>query len=262
MQLEGMVAIVTGAGSGIGRASAVRFAAEGAAVVVNDIHGERATETVEMITGNGGRAVPFEGNVSVPEHVERMVECAVESFNRLDVLFNNAAKAVPGSAVDLSVEDWDLVWRTTVSSVFLGAKYAVPRMSPGASIISTASISGLFGDVGYMAYNAAKAGVVSLTRALAIDLAPLGIRVNCVCPGIIRTPPTSPLLADDRLASMVRAVVPARRIGEPDDVANMVVFLSTPAAAYVTGQAIVVDGGMTSQHAMATLLQLRAQLEH
>jgi NAD(P)-dependent dehydrogenase (short-subunit alcohol dehydrogenase family) len=112
-----------------------------------------------------------------------------------------------------------------------------------------------------MAYNAAKAGVISLTRALAVDFAPLGIRVNCVCPGIIRTPATSPFLANDRLVSMVGAVVPARRIGEPDDVANMVVFLSTPAAAYVTGQAIVVDGGMTSQHAMATLLQLRTHFE-
>ncbi len=258
MQLQDKVVVVTGAGSGIGRGCAARFAAEGAAVVVADLNGAAARETVDMITADNGRAVAFEVDVTVPEDVERMVAYAVESFGRLDVLHNNAARAVPGSAVDLAVEDWDAVWKTTVSSVFYGVKYAVPRMSPGASIISTASISGLFGDIGYMAYNAAKGGVISMTRALALDLGPLGIRINCICPGVVRTPPTAPMFADERLATMIGTAVPAGRIAEPDDLARVAVFLAGPASAYINGQAIVVDGGMTSQHPVATAVRLRS----
>ena len=257
MQLEGRSVLITGGGSGIGRGCALRYAAEGARVAVADLNAAAAAETVALITADGGHAEAVQADVTDPGDVEYMVHRAVEAFGRLDVLHNNAAKAVAGSAVDLSVDDWDATWKTTVSSVFLGVKYAVPRMSAGASVISTASISGLFGDVGYMAYNAAKGAVISMTRALAIDLGPLGIRVNCICPGIVRTPPTEPMLADEQLASMIQTAVPAGRLGHPDDIGRAAVFLASSASEYVTGQSIIVDGGLTSQHGVATAVQLR-----
>ena len=171
MLLQGKVAIVTGAGSGIGRASAVRFAAEGAAVVAADIRGPKVDETVAMIEGDGGTAAPCQANVADAADVERMVAFAVDTFGGLDALFNNAGTLRPGTAVDLSVDDWDLVMAVNVRSVFLGAKYAVPALVDrgGGTIVSTASVSGLEGDRASVVYSASKAAVINLTRALSVD---------------------------------------------------------------------------------------------
>ena len=198
MLLAGKVAIVTGAGSGIGRASAVRFAAEGASVVVSDIRGPKADETVAMIADDGGTAVACQADVARADDVERMVATAVDVFGGLDALFNNAGTIRPGTAVRLSEEDWDLVMAVNVRSVFLGAKYAVPAMvaRAGGAIVSTASVSGLNGDPGGVVYSASKAAVINLTRALAVDHARQNIRVNCICPGAIDTPPVERMLAD------------------------------------------------------------------
>jgi NAD(P)-dependent dehydrogenase (short-subunit alcohol dehydrogenase family) len=245
-QLAGKVAIVTGAGSGIGRASAVRFAREGAAVVVADVRLRKADETAALITEAGGSAIALETDVSQAVQIDAMVGRAVAEYGRLDVLFNNAATVRPGTAVDLSEADWDLVWRTNVSSVFLGAKYAVPHMTPGSSIISTASTSGLAAEPALVCYGTSKAAVIALTRSLAVDFGPLGIRVNCICPGITMTPAMRSFMADDAVRQRTESVLPARRLGHPDDIAAAALWLAGDESAYVTGQAITVDGGLTA----------------
>ena len=171
MLLENKVAIVTGAGSGIGAASARRFGVEGAAVIVADIRAHKARETADAIIDAGGLAVSVEVDVADAASVAAMVDAATTRFGGVDVLFNNAGTVRLGTAVELSVEDWDLVMGINVRSVFLGAKYAVPamRLRGGGSIISTASVSGLHGDGGGVAYAASKAAVINLTRALSTD---------------------------------------------------------------------------------------------
>ena len=213
MLLDGKVAIVTGAGSGIGRASALRFAAEGAPVVAADVRGPKADETVAMIERRRvASAVPFAGDVADAADTERMVATAVDAFGGLDALFNNAGTIRPGTAVKLPQEDWDLVMAVNVRSVFLGAKYAVPVMADrgGGAIVSTASVSGLAGDPASVVYGASKAAVINLTRSLAIDHARQHIRVNCICPGAIDTPPVGRMLAGRRGPGAGRQGPPAR----------------------------------------------------
>jgi len=249
MLLLGKVAIVTGAGSGIGRASAERFAAEGAAVVVADIRGRKAEETVSAIREAGGEAVACEVDVAVAADVERMVDTALEHFAGLHALFNNAGTIRPGTAVELSEADWDLVMAVNVKSVFLGAKYAVPVMAAagGGAIVSTASVSGLAGDPASVVYSASKAAVINLTRSLAVDHARQGIRVNCICPGAVDTPPVGRMLASERAREVAARAHPLGRIGRPDEIAAAAVWLASSEASFVTGQAIVVDGGLSAQ---------------
>ena len=194
MLLIDKVAIVTGAGSGIGAESARRFAAEGAAVVCADIRLSRAQETAEAIGHAGGRAIAVEVDVRSAEANEAMVAAAVEAFGGVDVAYLNAGTIRPGNAVRLAEDDWDTVMDTNVKSIFLAAKYLVPEMARrgGGAIVSTASVSGLRGDPSGIAYGASKAAVINLTRCLAVDHAAQGIRVNCICPGAIDTPPIKP----------------------------------------------------------------------
>jgi NAD(P)-dependent dehydrogenase (short-subunit alcohol dehydrogenase family) len=249
MLLQGKVAIVTGAGSGIGRASALRFAAEGASVVAADIRGPKAEETVAMIERDGGTASACQANVAEASDVERMVASAVETFGGLDALFNNAGTLRPGTAVDLSVEDWDLVMAVNVRSVFLGAKFAVPALVArgGGTIVSTASVSGLEGDRGRVVYSASKAAVINLTRSLAVDHAAQHIRVNCICPGAIETPPVGRMLSDAEARRRSERAHPLGRLGQPEEIAAAAVWLSSDESSFVTGQALVVDGGLTAQ---------------
>jgi NAD(P)-dependent dehydrogenase (short-subunit alcohol dehydrogenase family) len=248
VRFSGKSVIVTGAGSGIGRAAALRFAAEGAAVLVADRRAEPARDTVDAIAAAGGTAACRETDVSDSTQVEAMVHAAVEEFGRLDVLVNNAAMNRPGTALDLAADRWERIWRTNVSSVFFGAKFAIPVMTAGGSIISTASVSGLAADAGQVAYAATKAAVINLTRALAVDHAAAGIRVNCVCPGITATPATRGLFdADGALTTQAAAAQPLGRLAQPEEIAAVMAWLASDDASFVTGESVVVDGGLTAQ---------------
>jgi NAD(P)-dependent dehydrogenase (short-subunit alcohol dehydrogenase family) len=249
MDFSGRVVVVTGAGSGIGRASALRFAAEGADVLVADVREAKAQQTVEEITAAGGRAAARGVDVSDGDAVRAMVESAVDTFGRLDVLFNNAATTRAGTAVELSAEDWTMIWNTNVSSVFHGAKHAIPLMTPGGVVLSTASVSGLFGDAGQVAYATTKAAVINLTRALAVDHAAQGIRVNCICPGMTATPSLLRGFRDNPdLQAVAEGAQPLGRFARPEEIAAAALWLASDESSFVTGQALVVDGGLTAQN--------------
>jgi NAD(P)-dependent dehydrogenase (short-subunit alcohol dehydrogenase family) len=181
--------------------------------------------------------------------VQRMVTFAVDTFGGLDALFNNAGTIRPGTAVSLPVADWDLVMAVNVRSVFLGAKYAVPAMEArgGGTIVSTASVSGMGGDPAGVVYSASKAAVINLTRSLAVDHARQNIRVNCICPGAIDTPPVGRMLQDPEARRRSERAHPLGRIGQPEEIAAAAVWLCSAESSFVTGQALVVDGGLTAQ---------------
>jgi meso-butanediol dehydrogenase/(S,S)-butanediol dehydrogenase/diacetyl reductase len=250
-RFAGKVAVVTAGGAGIGAATARRLAGEGAAVVVADLSGRRAAEVVGAITQAGGRAVPIKMDAADSAGVQAALELALASYGRLDVLVNNAGMAEAGRLDDTSLESWNRVLAVSLTSTFLGIKYGVPilRRQGGGAIVNTASISGLGGDIGLGSYNAAKAGVINLTRVAAVENAPFGIRVNCVCPGAINTR-AAELLGRERAEALRRAQAaahPLGRLGEADEVASAVLFLASDEASFITGTAIVVDGGLTAK---------------
>jgi NAD(P)-dependent dehydrogenase (short-subunit alcohol dehydrogenase family) len=257
--LENKVAIVTGAGSGIGAASAKRFAVEGAAVAVVDTRLAKAQETVTAINDGGGHAIAIQADVAAAADVEAMVKTTVEQLGGLHVLFSNAGTLRPGTAVELSVDDWDLVMAVNVRSVFLGAKYAVPIMEAagGGSIINTASISGLHGDGGAVCYAASKAAVINLTRALATDHSPAGIRVNAICPGTIQTPPVLRMMQDPHALEVNLAAHSLGRLGFPEEIAAAAVWLASDESSFVTGEALVVDGGLRARSPLGRLADPR-----
>lgn len=249
MRLENKVAIVTGAGSGIGRASAELFAREGAAVVVADNREHKAAQTIEAILKSGGVAVPSVTDVTQADDVQAMIALAQSEFGGLDILYNNAGTIRPGSAPDLEEADWDIVMDTNVRAVFLGAKFGVPalRRRGGGVIVTTASISGMVADTNNIAYGAAKAAAINLTRCLAVDHAADNIRVNCICPGVVATPPIRWLFSDPADQAAAAAAAPMGRMCEPEEIASTALYLASDDASFVTGQAIVVDGGMLSK---------------
>jgi NAD(P)-dependent dehydrogenase (short-subunit alcohol dehydrogenase family) len=250
-RLGGKVAIITGSASGMGRAGAIMFAAEGAAVVVSDLNVEGGEATVRDCKERGGRAVFQRANVSEQAEVKALVARALKEYGRLDTMWNNAGiGGAVGPLEEITVEDWDRSQGVLLRGVFLGIKHSVPEMRKvgGGSIISTSSIAGIRGYVGLHAYCAAKAGVVNLTRSAALELAKDKIRVNCICPGGINTPilhrnqPGMKEAVEDFLATMQ----PIPRAGHPEDIAAMALFLASDESTFVTGQAMIVDGGVTS----------------
>jgi len=256
-RLEGKVALVTGAASGIGESTAEVFAREGARVMIADVQDELGRNVVERIRAAGGTAEYVHCDVAVGEDVGGMVRATVDTFGALDILYNNAGLARTGTVTEISEEDWDLVIDVDLKSVYLGCKYAIPEMrrSGGGSIISTASIAGIRGSPRLNAYSAAKAGVINLTRTLAAEVGADGIRVNCICPGIIVTPIWQQVgtLADEQRAAMWEMMgqrVLLRRVGMPEDIARGALFLASEDSSYITGHALVIDGGLTASDVM------------
>lgn len=247
--LEGKIAIVTGGASGIGRATALTFARAGAMVVVADRDGPGAEATVEQIAAVAGdkAAVAVRADVSDSDDCRRIVQTALDTFGALHVLFNNAGIIRRTTALDLDVEEWDRVMAVNVRSVFLMCKHAIPAMTEGGSIVNTGSGWGLKGGGNAISYCASKAAVVNMTRALAIDHASAGIRVNSVNPGDTDTPmlrDEARQLGEDWAAFQTDAADrPMGRSGTPDEIAQAVLFLASDAASYITGSALVVDGG-------------------
>jgi NAD(P)-dependent dehydrogenase (short-subunit alcohol dehydrogenase family) len=246
--LKEKVAIVTGGASGIGRATAILFAREGAKVVVADRDPTGGQETVRMIEGEGGQAIFVQTDVSRAEDVQRMVRETVSTYGRLDVLFNNAGIGETAKVTEASVEHWDKVLAVNLRSVFLGCKYAIPEMVKvgGGSIINNASILAEVGFSNAPAYSASKHGVVGLTQTIALDHAAEGIRANTVCPGFIRTPMVTEGL-DPETRDYIAGLHPLGRMGEPEEVAEAVLFLASDRSSFVTGTCLFVDGGYTAR---------------
>jgi len=251
MQLKGKVVIVTGAGSGIGKASAELFAEEGAKVVAVDWNRDNGENTAAAIRDLGHEAVFCYADVSKREDAEAMVRTSVEKYGRLDVLFNNAAVQIMATLVDTTEETWDRIHSVNLKGVFLGCKFAIPVMvrTGGGSIINMASILGFVGDPDLAAYCAAKGGVMNLTRVAALTYGPQGIRVNCICPGDVNTPMVEDYFNKapnpEQLRQEVSSKYALRRIATPKEVAQVAVFLASDASSFITGSALVVDGGLT-----------------
>jgi len=248
MRLDNKVALVTGAGSGIGRATAELFAREGAKVVVADYNAESGQLTVRSIRDNGGQAVLVEADVSKAADTERMVRVAIDTYGRLDILHNNAGIFIrPTPAHELTEDLWDRVFDTNIKGVWLGCKYAVPELirAGGGAIVNTASMAGIRGRPYTSAYCASKGAVVMLTKTLAIELAPYHIRVNCICPGAVNTPLIHQLgVTQEQAAAQVLADQPIARFARPEEIAQAVLYLASDTeSSYVTGHALQIDGG-------------------
>ncbi len=250
-RLEGKVALVTGGASGIGRATALRFLDEGARVVIADMNQQTASETLDLAAqANAAERIRFlRTDVSREEEVEAAVRLAVSAFGRLDCVFNNAGVAGAfGPITHVSAEDWDYTFAVLVRGVFLGIKHGarvMKRQGQGGSIINIASVAGLSGGDGPQAYSAAKAAVINLTRAVAIELAASRIRVNAICPGGILTP----LLhrgSPEAMEAVLAQAQPWPEAGRPEHIAGAALFLASEDAGFVTGSALVVDGGLTA----------------
>ncbi len=252
MRFDGKVAIITGGTSGIGLATAELLSSEGTRVVLMARNPSRGREVVERITSTGGQGIFVQGDVSLAADCLRCVAAAIETYGRLDILFNNAGIIhVNRSLVNTSEEEWDTTLNSNLKSIFLMSKYAIPHIAKnGGAIVNNASIFGLVGGSGVAAYCAAKGGVINLTRAMAIDHAAQNIRVNCVCPGSVDTP-----LLENEMNDLGGVEVqlpkfasrhPMNRIATPEEIARAVVYLASDDASFVTGVALPVDGGRSA----------------
>ncbi len=252
-RLEGKVALITGAGSGIGRKSAELFAAEGAAVLAVDINEAAALETVELIRRDGGVAVARRADVSDPDDVKNMVARAESEFGKLDVLFNNAGimDSADGDVLETSPETWDRTLEVNAKGVFLGCKYGIPALqrAGGGSVINTASFVALMGAATpQVAYTASKGAVLALTRELAVVHARERIRVNALCPGPLRTELLMKFLDTEEKRRRRLVHIPVGRFGEAEEMARAALFLASDDSSYMTGAELVVDGGITAAY--------------
>ena len=249
MRIKNKVALITGAGAGIGEAIAVRFAEEGARLVLNDISEKGARQTVDLVRKMGAEAVAAVGDVSSESDAARLTETALEHFGRLDILVNNAADFTQKSVENASVADWEKVLRVNVIGTALVAKYAArAMMASGGAIVNIASMSGIVAQRDFATYNSSKGAVLNMTRCLALDLAPHKIRVNTVCPGCVVT--SASYREIERLGLTFEEwrdrVAPGHmlnRLGEPREVANAVLFLASDEASFITAAELLVDGG-------------------
>lgn len=248
---EGNVAVITGATSGIGQATAIAFARQGAKVVVSGIDDDQGEETVRMIADAGGTAIYVHADVAVTDEVESLMATTVETWGRLDIGFNNAGiEGAQASTADCTLENWDRVLAINLTGVWLCMRAQIPRMlaSGGGSIVNCSSVAGLVGFLASPAYVASKHGVIGLTKAAALDYAARGIRVNAVCPGVIETPMVERATRGSAEAiERVTSQEPMGRMGQPEEIADAVLWLCSDGASFVTGHSLTVDGGLVAQ---------------
>jgi NAD(P)-dependent dehydrogenase (short-subunit alcohol dehydrogenase family) len=251
MRLDGKVAVITGAGSGMGRVAAQMFAAEGARIVVAEFDERAGDETVELVRGAGGEATFVKTDVSAEADAKAMVDHTLERYGKVDVLYNNAG-VMPEpdhSVIDTDVEVWDRVMAVNLRGVFLGCKYAIPRMleQGSGSVINISSFVALLGcSVPQDAYTASKGAVLSLTRSLAVQFGPRGVRANAICPGPIETPLLMDWLLKDEAAKRLRlARNPTGRFGKPEEIVNVALYLASDESRWTNGAHFVIDGGIS-----------------
>ncbi len=254
MKFKDKVAVITGGAMGIGAATARLFAAEGALVVIGDVAGEAAGLVVETIAAAGGQAAQFQVDVRKPDEAERVIQGAISIFGGVDILVNNAGVALAKSTLDTTPEEWERVIGINLTGAWLSARAVIPEMirRGGGVIVNVASNAGLVGFPNLAAYCASKGGLVQLTKAMALDCAPLHIRVNAVCPGHTRTPMGNGFIAaQPDPAAFVKEFInvqhPIGRMAEPEEVARAVLFLASDDASFVTGSILAVDGGYTAR---------------
>jgi NAD(P)-dependent dehydrogenase (short-subunit alcohol dehydrogenase family) len=251
MRLDGKVAVITGAGSGMGRVAARMFAAEGANVVVAEFATRAGDETVRLVSESGGAAMFVKADVSQEADARTMIEAAVDEYGRVDVLYNNAGimPEADHSVIDTDVDVWDQVMAVNLRGVFLGCKYAIPRMveQGSGSIINVSSFVALLGcSVPQDAYTASKGAVLSLTRSLAVQFGPKGVRSNAICPGPIETPLLMDWLLKDEAAKQLRlARNPTGRFGKPEEIVNAAIYLASDESRWTNGAQFVIDGGIS-----------------
>jgi NAD(P)-dependent dehydrogenase (short-subunit alcohol dehydrogenase family) len=253
MRLAGKRAFISGAGGGIGRATALKFATEGAAVICADLRAAPAEETAALITQAGGRAVTAIGDLTHPDACEAVFAQGAEALGGLDIMFNNAGIIAPGDdgPVETPLAAWDLTISANLTSVFLCCKYGIPylKAAGGGVIINNASIVAMVGSAfPQIAYTAAKGGVLAMTRELAVMYGRQNIRAVAICPGPTATPIVNAFMADDAAWKLRRRYMPMGRLGKPEEIANLVAFLASDEASYITGAAYPIDGGITAAY--------------
>jgi len=254
MRLKDKVTIVTGAGSGIGAATAVIFAKEGARVVVADIEKQKGTSTVDLIKSNNGEAIFIHVDLTTADSIRKMVESTIEIYGKLDILVNNAGIYLQADVVETSEKDWDRIMAVNLRGAFLCSKFSIPEMiKDGKSgvIVNVGSEAGIVGIKNQVAYNVSKAGIIELTKSMAVDFAPQNVRVNCVCPGTTETELLKEVLSGARDPEKARreleTVRPANRLGRPEEIAYGILYLASDESSYATGAILSIDGGYTTQ---------------
>jgi meso-butanediol dehydrogenase/(S,S)-butanediol dehydrogenase/diacetyl reductase len=262
MRFDGKVGLITGAASGIGRATAIGFAKAGGTVALADLNKAAAAVVVAEITAEGGSATAISADLTKPADIEAMIARTLDDFGRIDVLHNNAF-GVPAilqrgriaRVAEIDQDVWDYTLQVGLTAVMQATRAVLPLMQKqgGGAIVNTASVSGLFGDYGLAAYNAMKAAVVNFTRVVAMEYAGDNIRCNCICPGAIDTPLLQRSLTTiSGFADATIAAIPMGRLGTPAEMANVALFLASDLASYVTGSAFVADGGLTAKTGLPT----------
>jgi NAD(P)-dependent dehydrogenase (short-subunit alcohol dehydrogenase family) len=245
MRLQNKIAIITGAGSGIGRGIALAFIKEGAKVVVADWSEEGGKETVEQIKKKNGEAIFVKTDISKTNDVEQLVKTCLDKFGRVDILVNNAGIYRTYNVHEMSEEDWDETINVNLKSVFLNSKEVISGMlkQDRGKIVNIASIAGLVGFAQSGVYCASKGGIIALTKEMALEYAPKKINVNCICPGVIKTAMTKDMIDDPTTKQFLKSSTPYPRLGEPEDIAMAAVYLASNESDFVNGEVLVVDGG-------------------